>query len=426
MRYLVLAIWIIFGIVLPPVGIMLLFDYFLRRRRERVGRYEQLGTFEVLQEGKHEDKGVSSPKSSGKNRWILVVGGSGFVGSYIVKQLENRKANIIVLDASPTVPKDSSPTVTYLRGDVRIKEHLEKAMKFPEIVTRGVVKSVSSVMHVASILPGVGIPQKFMSDVNVQGLKNSLDAAKECGVNVFVYTSSATVVLGKYELVANDITEDHPYPSEHVDYYTVTKHQAEDLVRAAHNVSSGFRTSIVRPSGVFGIGDKIIADNRLRGKDPFYLNGPTKGMSMLDFVWVDDVARGHVLLEEALATGGLKNTPTCEVFHLTNQKATMYREFIGSENDSGTGLSIWATPVVSPAPLIIIHYLALANEIWAWVFGAPMMSATVSRMTVNFTQRSYSFVNKKAKDLLGWEPSYGGDAKEVVRKLAKEFRKSTK
>jgi len=76
------------------------------------------------------------------------------------------------------------------------------------------------------------------------------------GVRRLLYTSSATVLLDPEKKIQLDMDETTPYPTKHPDVYTTTKEAAERIVLAAN--SNQLATCVVRPSIVFGVGDKVI------------------------------------------------------------------------------------------------------------------------------------------------------------------------
>ena len=174
-------------------------------------------------------------------------------------------------------------------------------------------------MHLASIIPFLGVPESFITKVNVDSLMDSLSLAKRHGVKAFVYTSSATCVLdGADDAPAEGLDETSPYPSVNLeprsfeccgsdgqDTYTTTKVAAEKAVALAHN--EHFATVILRPSGVIGPGDKVLFDKlwlgmrtprwcpRKLGENNVYIQGKSNGESLLDMVGVQAVATGHIL-----------------------------------------------------------------------------------------------------------------------------------
>jgi len=114
--------------------------------------------------------------------------------------------------------------------------------------------------------------------INLHGTQNVLLASRAIGANIFVYTSSASVVTRSnrfwvmpwqrypenFVQISND---DTPIPSTHSDFfsnYAASKAKAEHVVKGAHKTKlpqGGFlRTGIIRPgNGVYGPGGDILA-----------------------------------------------------------------------------------------------------------------------------------------------------------------------
>ena len=146
----------------------------------------------------------------------VVVGGCGFLGHHIVKLIISRhpKTNISVLDLRITSNQISNPQTSYHACDITDADAVHQIFSKlkPDVV-----------IHTASPV-AFGIPKKIMYNVNVEGTKNLLKAAQDSGVTAFVYTSSASVIMG-------DLTElinvDERWPTiageDQPEYYTHTK-----------------------------------------------------------------------------------------------------------------------------------------------------------------------------------------------------------
>ena len=147
---------------------------------------------------------------------IFVTGGSGFVGTYIVRDLAGRGEGVRSLSRSGTSLVDG---VEGVRGDILDPESLSTAMDGCDVV-----------IHLVGIIdekPSEGIT---FERVYEEGTRNVVDAAVAARVDTFVYMS------------ANGVRENG------VSAYQTGKWAAEEMVRAA-----GFRSSTVfRPSLVFG------------------------------------------------------------------------------------------------------------------------------------------------------------------------------
>jgi sterol-4alpha-carboxylate 3-dehydrogenase (decarboxylating) len=152
------------------------------------------------------------PESLGK---IVVVGGCGFLGHHMVNYLveQHPKTQVAVLDLRTTSNRNSSPNVSYHDGDITDAAAMTEL--FSKIRPDGVI-------HTAS--PHVFLKPEIHEKVNVQGTKILLKAAQDAGVKAFVYTSSASVVLGG---TGELINADERWPiiagDAQPEYYTTTK-----------------------------------------------------------------------------------------------------------------------------------------------------------------------------------------------------------
>lgn len=114
----------------------------------------------------------------------LVTGGAGFIGANLALELQGRGVDVVVLDDF------SSGHFENLRGyagDV-VAADIAKPEQWA-----GRVGAVDTIFHQAAITDTTVSDQRRMLEVNVEGFRNLLSFATECGVGRFVYASSAGV-----------------------------------------------------------------------------------------------------------------------------------------------------------------------------------------------------------------------------------------
>jgi len=153
---------------------------------------------------------------------ILVTGGTGFVGSHLIKRMRQEGFPVRALVRNPakaTVLRNLG--VEVLPGDVADKSSLEKA-----------VQGIERVVHLVGIIQEA--PGATFRGVHVDGTRNLTEAARKAGVRHFLYQSA----LGTR---ANATSRYHR-----------TKWEAEELVRG-----SGIPSTILRPSLIYGPGDQF-------------------------------------------------------------------------------------------------------------------------------------------------------------------------
>ena len=149
---------------------------------------------------------------------ILVTGGCGFIGLKFAKKLLEKKHSVYLMDvnAEPLKKQPGLEKITFIPGTVTCQAHLVNALKDNKI---------QWLVHLAARLSAPSEEDPWLTfEVNVRGLYHALEAARICGVERFVFTSS----LASYGLhlppVVDDVTIQRP-----IGMYGVTKVFGEQL-----------------------------------------------------------------------------------------------------------------------------------------------------------------------------------------------------
>jgi len=149
---------------------------------------------------------------------ILVTGGCGFIGLKFAKKLLEKKHSVYLMDvnAEPLKKQPGLEKITFIPGTVTCQAHLVNALKEHKI---------QWLVHLAARLSAPSEEDPWLTfEVNVRGLYHALEAARICGVERFVFTSS----LASYGLhlppVVDDVTIQRP-----IGMYGVTKVFGEQL-----------------------------------------------------------------------------------------------------------------------------------------------------------------------------------------------------
>jgi GlcNAc-P-P-Und epimerase len=160
---------------------------------------------------------------------ITIIGGSGFVGSFLIKELTDCK--VYNLD------KNSSPffdNIT-INGDIRNLDEI----KIP-------TETHSVVLLAAEHRDDVS-PSSLYYDVNVQGTINVLEKMDDFGVKNLIFTSSVAI----YGLNKNNPDENHIH--DPFNHYGKSKWQAEEIIKEWYdNDPEGKSITIIRPTVIFG------------------------------------------------------------------------------------------------------------------------------------------------------------------------------
>jgi UDP-glucose 4-epimerase len=240
------------------------------------------GINEVSKAGKK----AASVTPGGEKKSILVTGGSGFIGTHLVRALAQAGHEVTVLDLK--APALSVRGVKYLVGDVREDRDLAR-----------LVPSVDAVYHLAAI---VSVPECQADplgsfETNTRATLKILELIRKSKRARFIFASSSAVYgdLGHQ----NPIAETTPL-TEPASFYGAQKLTSEQWVRL-YAKTHGIRGTVFRFFNVYGSGQKADSPysgvislfvKRLRDGQPLLLNGG--GEQTRDFVAVADVVSALV------------------------------------------------------------------------------------------------------------------------------------
>ncbi|WP_114971618.1 NAD-dependent epimerase/dehydratase family protein [Rhodoferax ferrireducens] len=234
---------------------------------------------------------------------VLVTGGSGFLGAWIIRRLIARGVAVRVFDIHAnrqtvaTIAGDVANQLDWRVGDIRHAEDVQAAMR-----------GCDGVVHLAGVLtPDCSAHPVRGAEINLIGALHVFDAARALGLGQVVYASSAGV-YGPQDAR-------HPQPATH---YGAFKLAVEGSARAYWHdrqlASIGFRPFVVygpgRETGV-SAGPSLACRAAVRGEP--YTIGYT-GASGL--IYVDDVAQAF----EAALLAPAQGAP---VYNLVGQVVTV-------------------------------------------------------------------------------------------------------
>lgn len=227
---------------------------------------------------------------------ILVTGGEGFIGSWIVERLCELKHEVITMDNNDTYGLISSdqlktlntwrqrnwaPQVQRYRGSVVDRDKTLLAFhNRPDVV-----------IHLASYPRAKLVNDDPLTGVNniIDGTINLLQHCKHFGVKRFVFVSSS-MIYGHFENGVKEGADTRP-----INVYGEAKLACERFCKHFQRFS-GVEYAIARPSGVYGPGDlpdRVITKfyaQAIRG-EPIKIH---KGINAIDFTYVADAADGII------------------------------------------------------------------------------------------------------------------------------------
>lgn len=297
---------------------------------------------------------------------ILVTGADGFIGSHLTEALVRQGYDVRAfvyynsfnswgwLDSSP---EDIKKNLDVFSGDIRDPHGVKEAMKGCDMV-----------LHLASL---IAIPYSYHSpdtyvDTNIKGTLNVLQAARELGVSKVVHTSTSEV-YGTAQYVPID--EDHPLQGQSP--YSASKIGADQMALSFYR---SFETPVA-----------IIR--------PFNTYGPRQSARAVIPTIITQLASG----KEKIKLGAL--SPTRD-FNYVQDTVSGFISMMNSEKAIGEVINIGSNYEVS---------IGETAEVIAEVMGKKIEIETDEirlRPEKSEVERLWA-ENQKAKDLLGWEPSYG-------------------
>ena len=233
------------------------------------------------------------------DRPTFVTGGTGLVGSWLVKRLLESGADVVCLvrdwvPQSELVRTGNVERVKVVRGDIRDREVLERALGEFEIDT---------VIHLAAqtIVTIANRNPISTFETNIAGTWNVLEACRRSPRVKQVVMASSDKAYGDQEILPYD--EDTPLQGQHP--YDVSK-SAADLIANTYAKSFDLPVIITRCGNFYGGGDlnwnRIIPGtirSVLRGQRPIIRSD---GEYIRDYFYVEDGAAAYMLLAEQLAS----------------------------------------------------------------------------------------------------------------------------
>jgi dihydroflavonol-4-reductase len=215
----------------------------------------------------------------------LITGANGFIGSHVTRFLikQGEQVRVLVRPKSDLRSLDGLP-VEFAYADLRDAASLPPALR-----------NVRRVFHVAADYRLWAENPREIYETNVTGTRNLLAAARQAGIDRFIYTSTVGTLLSSHPKKLPD-ERTNLRLKDMIGHYKRSKFLAEQ--EALEAARGGLPVIIVNPTAPLGAGDwkptptgRIILDF-LNGQMPAYVD------TGLNFIAVEDVAKGHWLAAE--------------------------------------------------------------------------------------------------------------------------------
>ncbi|XP_024364447.1 UDP-glucose 4-epimerase GEPI48 [Physcomitrium patens] len=287
-----------------------------------------------------------------KQRWILVTGGAGYIGTHTVLQLLMEGYCVVIIDNLDNSCEEALHRVRKLAGEFgeNLKFVKGDLCKVEDVLKVFKLHRFDAVIHFAGLKAvgeSVSKPLRYYSN-NLISTINLMDVMSKNNCKNLVFSSSATV-YGQPECVP--CTED--YPLHVMNPYGRTKLFNEDIMRDVHHADSEWKIVLLRyfnpvgshPSGEIGEDPmdypnnlmpfvQQVAVGRREMLTVFGKDYKTRdGTGVRDYIHVMDLASGHTKALDKLFT-----TPDigCAIYNLGTGKGTTVLEMVAAfEEASG-------------------------------------------------------------------------------------------
>ena len=226
----------------------------------------------------------NTPGDRGK---VLVTGGTGFLGSYIIKELIEKGYSVRAIRRNNNLPAYISNEILsraeWIEGNVLDVAALQDAME-----------NVDIVIHSAGVVSFVKRDRKRMYQVNVEGTANVVNMALEKNVKKLIHISSVAA-LGRKDN-GTHVNEEKKWEENKMNtHYAKSKRNAE--LEVWRGISEGLNAVILNPSTVIGYGNWNIGSCAIFKN--IYKEFPWYSPGINGFVDVEDVARLTIQLIES-------------------------------------------------------------------------------------------------------------------------------
>ena len=308
---------------------------------------------------------------------IFLTGASGFVGSHLIESLTSEGHELVCHFRAPqTINIESHPNLAVWSGNLNDVEDLSKRLQGLDVV-----------IHCAAEMK-LWNSEKSLLETNVFMTKNILESSRRASIKQFIYMSDASIA--KNPLGQNlNISESRALPSLQNFPYSHSKSQAEQWVLEAGDET--FRTLSLRPATIWGRGDVV---DQILGR----------AADLNKFGWFD---QGDYLFSTCYIQNlceavnkSLLSDSNQESFFVSDGPPMQFRQWMSMRLKVGH----YKVPTLS-IPRSFARPLARFTEN-GWKYLLLRGEPPLIREMVHLMAHPFSVSIQKAKDQLGYEPSY--------------------
>jgi nucleoside-diphosphate-sugar epimerase len=311
----------------------------------------------------------------------FITGATGFVGGHMAEACVARGLAVC------TIARPSSDTALLEKLGVRIHRGDLKDID----VVRQALDEATVVIHCAAKVGDWGPVEDYRA-VNVEALRGLLEACKGRKLERFVHMSSLGVFAARHHYGTDELV---PPPPMHIDGYTQTKVEAEELAVDYFRVHD-VPVVVLRPGFIYGQRDRTVLPRLiglLREGQVRYLGDPD---AVLNTIYIGNVVDAIFLsIEKPLAVG--------RTYNLTDGERVSKRRFIEAVAD---GMEL--TKPTKTVPLWLARLAAWWMEGRARARG-DKEAPRLTQARVKFLGLNLDFSIERARKELGYRPRFSFD-----------------
>jgi len=322
---------------------------------------------------------------------VLVTGATGFTGGHLAKYLVDRGDDVRALVRAKSRERfDASPMA---RRVIPMEGDLMDAAS-----VRGAVEGVDVVYHIAATYREAGQPDSAYREINIEGTRHVLEAAKAAGVKRVVHCSTG----GVHGHIANPpANEDAPFNPG--DVYQETKLAAEQLAREFGS-TNGLDVVVARPIGIYGPGDRrFLTMFRGLARGRFPLIGD--GTPFYHLTFIDDLIEGFRRCGTVPAAKGRTYILAGPRYTTLEQLVQMVAKELG---------------VAPPRVHLPVWPFWTAGLLCELICVPLRVEPPIFRRRVDFYTKSRAFDTTRARQEIGFNPQV--DLEEGIRRTARWYK----
>ena len=322
---------------------------------------------------------------------VLVTGATGFLGKYVIEELAEHGYQVRAFGRNSKVGRSlENSSVSFFKGDLTKADDVLEACKGMDLV-----------VHAGALSTIWGAWEDFYH-ANVLGTKYVLEACRQTGIQRLVYVSSPSIYAAPKDQLA--IKESDAPEENNLNNYIRSKLASEKLFNDYPDVPS----IILRPRGLFGIGDTSILPRVINLSQKLGIPLIGDGRQLMDMTCVENVALAIRLAIEASEAKG-------EVYNITNGEPRAFRDLL---EESLTGLDYPIKYRKIPASLLS----GIASSI-EFIYKTLNLKGEppLTRYTYYLLRYSQTLDISKVERELGYHPKIS--ISEGIEQYVQDYRK---